>query len=256
MYGILPGWLKSWLFGSTIICSLDVAFTTLRPETLPGGRLDRYFFLCSFPHFLGSSLKDPFRASLCWCRPALRGPYRSNDSGDRSADGRGVGIEFDGTIWGKIKTLFIWSHLLPNKDLFRPTHFHALMAAFTSSTLVFWKTTIYLGLYLVPMFYGAILLLPVFLPTFSLWNFLIYLEVGMSSLRLKCFSGGQNLLALDTPAWKAALLFWLPNSIWVFVPLVAMFYLWRAIGRGWTHRRLAAEENDEDEESEHFEGIP
>ncbi|KAL3107827.1 hypothetical protein niasHT_017059 [Heterodera trifolii] len=45
-FGVLPNWVKIWLVCSTLICSVDVAFTALRPESLRGGKYDNFFTLC------------------------------------------------------------------------------------------------------------------------------------------------------------------------------------------------------------------
>lgn len=44
----MPQWIRIWLKISTVICSLDVAFTMLRPYTLRGNTLGIFYELCSF----------------------------------------------------------------------------------------------------------------------------------------------------------------------------------------------------------------
>lgn len=44
---ILPKWIKIWLLISGIICTIDVAFTMLRPLSLRGNSFENFFYLCN-----------------------------------------------------------------------------------------------------------------------------------------------------------------------------------------------------------------
>ncbi|VDO48021.1 unnamed protein product [Onchocerca flexuosa] len=43
----IPRWIQNWLKISTIICTLDVGYTTLRPYTLRDNILGKIYELCS-----------------------------------------------------------------------------------------------------------------------------------------------------------------------------------------------------------------
>jgi hypothetical protein len=60
------------------------------------------------------------------------------------------------------------------------------------------------------------------------------------------FKGGHRQIAPGTPFWKEALVFWLPNSFWVFLPLMAICCLWKKVHDGWI-RKDALEKHAEQE---------
>ncbi|KAH7714200.1 Protein Y38H6C.16 [Aphelenchoides avenae] len=67
---------------------------------------------------------------------------------------------------------------------------HTLLTVFMTSAFVFWKTLLYLVMYInVP-------------------------------------EGNRSYFADGTPAWKIAAVFWLPNGVWVVLPLAVMARLW------------------------------
>lgn len=45
---LLPLWIEIWLWFSTVICTLDISYTMLRPATLRGGSLGTLYELCKF----------------------------------------------------------------------------------------------------------------------------------------------------------------------------------------------------------------
>lgn len=85
------------------------------------------------------------------------------------------------------------------------------MTAFTTSAFVFWKTTFYLALNLIPKLFGNYF--EIFLYIFSI--------------------GGQHFIASGIPFWKELAIFWLPNSVWIFVPLFSMMLPIRQIISEW-----------------------
>ncbi|KAL3079092.1 hypothetical protein niasHS_014874 [Heterodera schachtii] len=176
-FGVLPNWVKIWLVCSTLICSVDVAFTALRPESLRGGKYDNFFTLWNV--------------------------YASVDT--RYADAADPLTRVTGPLMCLELVLNVCALCL---DFVCPAH--SLMAAFLSNALVFWKTSIYLSLFLLP-------------------NEEAYRSLDHGTFPPISFRG----IAPQTPFWKEMLLFWAPNSVWVFVPLFAMFHLWAKIARGW-----------------------
>lgn len=67
---------------------------------------------------------------------------------------------------------------------------HTVLTAFTTTAFVFWKTAIFLMLY------------------------------------VKVPEGNPSYFTEGTPMWKIVLVFWVPNGFWFVVPLVVMAWLW------------------------------
>uniref|UniRef100_A0A914H196 EXPERA domain-containing protein n=1 Tax=Globodera rostochiensis TaxID=31243 RepID=A0A914H196_GLORO len=177
-FGVLPNWIKIWLVCSTLICSADVAFTTLRPESLRDGNYGKFFTLWNI--YAGVDTR-----------------YANETDPMTRVTGPLMCVEL------VLNLIALFTDFVGSA--------HSLMAAFLSSSLVFWKTTIYLCLFLVPI-----------------------------EERYGCLQYGNNSqlshrgIASQTPFWKELLVFWTPNSVWVFIPLLAVLQLWRQIARGWT----------------------
>ncbi|VDN08076.1 unnamed protein product [Thelazia callipaeda] len=108
----MPKWIKIWLQISTVICALDVAYTMLRPYTLRGNILGTFYELC-------------YDVDL---------RYASTDDVVTMATGRLMIIE----IIMNITALYLCQDY-PQ---------HANLTAFLTSAFVFWKTLLYLTMFI------------------------------------------------------------------------------------------------------------
>ncbi|KAL3994975.1 Emopamil binding family protein [Acanthocheilonema viteae] len=153
----MPRWIRIWLKISTVICSFDVAYTMLRPYTLRGNTLGTFYELWNI-----------------YSDVDLR--YATTDDIVTMATGRLMIIE----IILNIVALY----------LCRDHPRHAKLTAFLTNAFVFWKTLLYMTLFIAPP------------------------------------QGSVNYLAESAGIWKRFFIFWLPDLIWCFVPLAVLIHLW------------------------------
>ncbi|VIO93905.1 Uncharacterized protein BM_BM6441 [Brugia malayi] len=153
----MPRWIQIWLKLSTLICSLDVAYTMLRPHTLRGNTLGIFYELWNI-----------------YSDVDLR--YATTNDIVTMATGRLMVIE----IILNIAALYLCRHY-PRQ---------AKLTAFLTSAFVFWKTLLYMTMFIAPP------------------------------------QGSANYLAESAGIWKQVFIFWLPDLVWCFVPLAAMMHLW------------------------------
>ncbi|VDM07691.1 unnamed protein product [Wuchereria bancrofti] len=126
----MPRWIQIWLKLSTLICSLDVAYTMFRPHTLRGNTLGIFYELCS-------SLLDLFTGTHIWniySDVDLR--YATTNDVVTMATGRLMVIE----IILNIAALYLCRH--------HPRQ--AKLTAFLTSAFVFWKTLLYMTMFIAP----------------------------------------------------------------------------------------------------------
>ncbi|KHN80330.1 hypothetical protein Tcan_06506 [Toxocara canis] len=114
---VFPLWIEIWLSVSTILCTLDVVYTMLRPITLRGGQLGTLYELWNV-----------------YSDVDLR--YADKNDVVTMATGRVMIIEI---------IMNIAALIMARRD-----SRHAVLTAFTSSAFVFWKTLIYMVMYIKP----------------------------------------------------------------------------------------------------------
>uniref|UniRef100_A0A0N5AV79 DUF5658 domain-containing protein n=1 Tax=Syphacia muris TaxID=451379 RepID=A0A0N5AV79_9BILA len=112
---ILPFWVEAWLAVSAVVCTLDVVYTMLRPITLRGGRLEV--------------------AYAAW--------NLYSDIDLRYADEKDLVT----MATGRLMIVEIILNLVALLMAFRGSR-HTLLTAFTASAFVFWKTLLYMTLYI------------------------------------------------------------------------------------------------------------
>ncbi|VDK19586.1 unnamed protein product [Anisakis simplex] len=149
---ILPKWIVAWLWISTVICLLDVAYTMLRPMTLRGGALGNIY----------------------------------SDVDLRYADEKDLVT----MATGRVMLLEIVMNIVA---LIMVRSKHADLTAFTSSAFVFWKTLLYLVMFIAPP------------------------------------EGYQSYLLEEAGFWRLFWVFWIADGVWVVMPLAVMCALWRRI---------------------------
>ncbi|KAI6188320.1 hypothetical protein M3Y98_00342100 [Aphelenchoides besseyi] len=155
---ILPLWVEVWLVVSSFICAIDVSFTMLRPLTTRGGVLEHVYYLWNI-----------------YADVDIR--YATANDITTMATGR----------------LMIVEIVMDILALARKRSRHARLTAFTSTAFVFWKTCVFLMLYVnVP-------------------------------------DGNPSYFTPGTPLWKIFLIFWVPNGVWLVMPLVAMIGMWNML---------------------------
>uniref|UniRef100_A0A7E4VIY4 EXPERA domain-containing protein n=1 Tax=Panagrellus redivivus TaxID=6233 RepID=A0A7E4VIY4_PANRE len=153
----LPVWIEIWLGISAILCTLDVGYTMLRPLTNRGGALECVYELWNW-----------------YADIDLR--YGTPNDLVTMATGRVMIIEIVMNIVAMV--------------LNRTGSKHTFICAFTTNAFVFWKTVLYMALYINPA-PGNISYIN---PTASLFDQIVY--------------------------------FWIPDLFWVLVPLVVLIRLW------------------------------
>uniref|UniRef100_A0A8R1XRP5 EXPERA domain-containing protein n=1 Tax=Onchocerca volvulus TaxID=6282 RepID=A0A8R1XRP5_ONCVO len=153
----MPRWIQNWLKITTVICILDVGYTMLRPYTLRGNTLGKIYELWNI-----------------YGDVDLR--YATTSDIVTMATGRLMIIE----IILNIIALYLC------RDYPR----HAKLTTFLTSAFVFWKTLLYITMFIFPP------------------------------------KGSVNYMAESANIWKRIFIFWIPNSIWFFVPLAVMANLW------------------------------
>ncbi|VDM44946.1 unnamed protein product [Toxocara canis] len=114
---VFPLWIEIWLSVSTILCTLDVVYTMLRPITLRGGQLGTLYELWNV-----------------YSDVDLR--YADKNDVVTMATGRVMIIEI---------IMNIAALIMARRD-----SRHAVLTAFTSSAFVFWKTLLYMVMYIKP----------------------------------------------------------------------------------------------------------
>ncbi|VDD97363.1 unnamed protein product [Enterobius vermicularis] len=114
---ILPFWVEAWLTTSAILCTLDVVYTMLRPATLRNGRLGGVYVLWNIYSDID-----------------LR--YANEKDLVTMATGRIMIVEI---------VMDVIALLLAVRG-----SRHTLLVAFTTSAFAFWKTLLYMTLYIMP----------------------------------------------------------------------------------------------------------
>ncbi|CAD6198404.1 unnamed protein product [Caenorhabditis auriculariae] len=156
---VFPFWMKAWLFASAVICAVDVTFTMLRPYTNDPNNV------LSYTVFYGWNL------------------YASVDI--RYADTNDLVTCSTGRVMlGEIILNFIALYLAKKRSR------HAVLTAFVSSVMVFWKTVWYFSLYIQPP------------------------------------PGNPSKFAEDKSLLSVFLIFFLPNVFWVILPFACIVALW------------------------------
>ncbi|KAI6242732.1 hypothetical protein M3Y99_00179500 [Aphelenchoides fujianensis] len=149
-----------WLAVSSIICAIDVSFTMLRPMSTRKGKLEDVYYLWNI--YADVDLRYA----------------RANDI-TTMATGRLMIVEIVMDVIAMI--------------LARLRSRHARLTAFTSTAFVFWKTCVFLMLYInVP-------------------------------------PGNPSFFVEGTPVWKIILIFWIPNGVWIVFPFAALIALWNKL---------------------------
>ncbi|CAD5215611.1 unnamed protein product [Bursaphelenchus xylophilus] len=156
----LPFWVECWLIASSLICLIDVSFTMLRPHSTRGGALENVYYLWNI--------------------------YADVDI--RYADAKDIVTMATGRLM-LVEIVMDWVAAWMNRVGSR----HTLLTAFTSSAFVFWKTAVFLMLY-----------------------------VGVPE-------GNPSYFVEGTPIWKIAVVFWFMNGIWLVMPFAVMLTLWNKI---------------------------
>jgi len=156
----LPFWVQLWLLVSAVICAFDVWFTMYRPHTLAGGDLDW--------------LTKPWRM---YSDIDIR--YNTTSDVVTCATGRLMIVEI------VLNIIAVVLAFLPCYSLAA----HSVVVAFMSSSFVFWKTLLYVTMYIMPP------------------------------------EGSPDYL-VDDFSWQTILIFWVPDGIWILMPLLVMLRLW------------------------------
>ncbi|KAI6184014.1 hypothetical protein M3Y97_00550700 [Aphelenchoides bicaudatus] len=146
---IIPVWIEIWLIASTVICTLDVTYTMLRPHTLRNIYSD----------------------------VDIR--YGTTSDLTSMATGRLMIIE----LVMNILAIF----------MDRARSRHTLLTVFSTTLMVFWKTAVYLCLYVFPA------------------------------------EGNPDYIAPGASCLKVFLIFWVPNLFWMFVPFTVLVSLWNRL---------------------------
>ncbi|CAB3405417.1 unnamed protein product [Caenorhabditis bovis] len=159
---ILPAWITLWLIFSSVICSLDVAFTINRPYTNEA------------PYLMTTSFYTPWNFYS-----QVDAHYRTTNDSLTAATGRVMLIE--------IMLNFVAIALGFARSR------HAIPLAFLTTVMVFWKTVIFLAMF-------------VFEPPTD--------EPAINS----------NIGVFDK-----FFIFWVPNCVWIIMPIIVIFSLWNKL---------------------------
>uniref|UniRef100_A0A1I7ZSB3 EBP-domain-containing protein n=1 Tax=Steinernema glaseri TaxID=37863 RepID=A0A1I7ZSB3_9BILA len=154
---ILPLWIEAWLVISTILCALDVIYTMLRPLTVRGGALENVYYFWNIYSDVDLRYADPKDLVTM-------------------ATGRIMIIELVMNIVALVMA--------------RKQSRHTVLTTFTSSAFVFWKTLLYMVLY------------------------------------IRQPEGTPSYIAEDASFMKVFWVFWVADGFWLIVPLGIMVYLW------------------------------
>uniref|UniRef100_A0AC35U513 EXPERA domain-containing protein n=1 Tax=Rhabditophanes sp. KR3021 TaxID=114890 RepID=A0AC35U513_9BILA len=157
---VLPRWIQYWNVISAILCTLDVIYTMLRPYTNRGGFLE-YIYA---PWQLYSDVD-------------LR--YATSNDLVTMATGRLMTIE--------ILMCFICIYL----DRVRSRH--TVLTCFTANVLIFWKTLLYMVLY------------------------------------IRQPEGTPSYFAEGTTFWQILFVFWVADGIWCVIPFIVILQLWNRL---------------------------
>uniref|UniRef100_A0A914VMR9 G-protein coupled receptors family 1 profile domain-containing protein n=1 Tax=Plectus sambesii TaxID=2011161 RepID=A0A914VMR9_9BILA len=154
---LIPLWIEIWLVVSSLLCAADVFYTMMRPHTLRGGHLSSLYL----PWHIYSDVD-----------------LRYADANDlvTMATGRVMLIEIVMNVVAVI--------------LARRRSPHAIVTTFTTCMLVFWKTFLYMVMY------------------------------------INQPAGTQTYLAEEAGFWKTFWVFWVADGVWVVLPLAAAVQLW------------------------------
>ncbi|CEF60765.1 Emopamil-binding family-containing protein [Strongyloides ratti] len=157
---ILPRWIEIWNITSAVICILDVAYTMLRPLTVRGGILENFYYLWNIYSDVDLRYGDPKDIVTM-------------------ATGRLMIIEI-------IMCLYI---IYLNKKKSR----HTVLTCFTVNVLIFWKTLLYLTLY------------------------------------IRQPHGTQSYIASNSSFFKTFFVFWVADGIWCLIPGLVIIKLWNRL---------------------------
>uniref|UniRef100_A0A0N5BYR1 TLC domain-containing protein n=1 Tax=Strongyloides papillosus TaxID=174720 RepID=A0A0N5BYR1_STREA len=155
--GVLPRWIHIWNVASAIICILDVAYTMLRPLTVRGGILENVYYLWNIYSDVDLRYADPKDIVTM-------------------ATGRLMIVEI-------IMCLCV---VYMEKKRSR----HTVLTCFTANVLIFWKTLLYLTLY------------------------------------VRQPEGTQSYIAPTSSFIKTLFVFWVADGIWCIIPLLVIAKLW------------------------------
>ncbi|KAK0412680.1 hypothetical protein QR680_006349 [Steinernema hermaphroditum] len=157
---ILPFWIELWLIVSTVLCALDVIYTTLRPLTTRGGSLENVYYFWNI-----------------YSDVDLR--YADHKDLVTMATGRIMIIELIMNVAALVMA--------------RQRSRHTVLTAFTSTAFVFWKTLLYMVLY------------------------------------IRQPEGTPSYIADDASYMKIFWVFWVADGFWLVVPLAVMVALWNQL---------------------------
>uniref|UniRef100_A0A914Y8J3 EXPERA domain-containing protein n=1 Tax=Panagrolaimus superbus TaxID=310955 RepID=A0A914Y8J3_9BILA len=153
----LPLWVEIWLGISAMLCTLDVIYTMLRPLTNRGGPLECVYELWNW-----------------YADVDLR--YATANDLVTMATGRVMIIE----IVMNLVSMF----------MNRSGSKHTLITAFTTNAFVFWKTVVYMALYISPA------------------------------------DGNPSYINPTATTYDIIVYFWIPDGIWLLMPLIVLIRLW------------------------------
>ncbi|TKR89578.1 hypothetical protein L596_013658 [Steinernema carpocapsae] len=157
---ILPLWIEIWLIVSTILCTLDVIYTMLRPWTTRGGSLENVYYFWNI--------------------------YSDVDL--RYADAKDLVTMATGRIMIVELVMNIVAILMDRRG-----SRHTVLTAFTSSAFVFWKTLLYMVLY------------------------------------IRQPEGTPTYLAEDASYMRIFWVFWVADGFWLVLPFAVMVALWNQL---------------------------
>uniref|UniRef100_A0A0N5A422 TLC domain-containing protein n=1 Tax=Parastrongyloides trichosuri TaxID=131310 RepID=A0A0N5A422_PARTI len=169
---VLPCWIQTWNILSAVICILDVAYTMLRPLTVRGGILENVYYLWNIYSDVDLRYADPKDLVTM-------------------ATGRLMIIEI-------IMCFYI-------VYLDRKRSRHTVIACFTANVLIFWKTLLYLTLY------------------------------------IRQPEGTQSYIAPNASFIKTFFVFWVADGIWCIIPAFVICKLWNRLA---TEETLVNGKND------------
>uniref|UniRef100_A0A0K0EP36 EXPERA domain-containing protein n=1 Tax=Strongyloides stercoralis TaxID=6248 RepID=A0A0K0EP36_STRER len=157
---IIPKWIEIWNITSAIICILDVAYTMLRPLTVRGGILENVYYLWNI--------------------------YSDVDL--RYADPKDIVTMATGRLM-IIEIIMCFYVIYLNKKKSR----HTVLMCFTVNVLIFWKTLLYLTLY------------------------------------IRQPDGTQSYIASNSSYLKTFFVFWVADGIWCIIPGLVIIKLWNRL---------------------------
>uniref|UniRef100_A0AC34F4V5 EXPERA domain-containing protein n=1 Tax=Panagrolaimus sp. ES5 TaxID=591445 RepID=A0AC34F4V5_9BILA len=193
----LPLWVEIWLGISAMLCTLDVIYTMLRPLTNRGGPLECVYELWNW-----------------YADVDLR--YATANDLVTMATGRVMIIE----IVMNLVSMF----------MNRSGSKHTLITAFTTNAFVFWKTVVYMALYISPadvsMFMNRSGSKHTLITAFTTNAFVFWKTVVYMALYISPADGNPSYINPTATTFDIIVYFWIPDAVWLLMPFIVLVRLW------------------------------